>query len=416
MHRHWYEFAPVDIGTEISGDEIKQNLRDVFKRYGWEDAQTLYDPVEYNAVIPHVSFLMQKENILLYVPQSGYAVMRYEANWEDYLDFVEEDSTYLSNDVWATRCLLARIRFHHSVEANGLPSREPEIRLLIDEVRNVCKRHSPKTFRVLNPAEYHPYSLSSFLFNDADVLKGEKFIWALQNPRKVGCSPSDPASRSVTEKEILDKIEGSLVDFENPVYARNCKAVVWSSWSTLVAGQEPGVDVFGLLTMLEFRLQSTWIAAHSVNQLARHSLVSDRKRAGKSLKPATRVLLLSVAKQTLDRVQTIHRARLGANAPEDPSRLAEALDATSDVLSECDIAYSLMESSLARAQYEVANRESASRKLLELFSLIFAASGLAAVLLPLPITLENLDGYWPQFVTWMVVSLIGIVIVLRNRS
>lgn len=74
-----------------------------------------------------------------------------------------------------------------------------------------------------------------------------------------------------------------------------------------------------------------------------------------------------------------------------------------------------LEAAYARKQTADDRHNARGRRLIELFALIFASSGLAQLLFHLPLTFETISAQAPLFATWVLLNCVGIYLVLRQR-
>src|SRR5699024_5430807 len=99
----------------------------------------------------------------------------------------------------------------------------------------------------------------------------------------------------------------------------------------------------------------------------------------------------------------------------DPTAALANVEATSDLEREITTAERALSQAIARAEYEVERSNAKGRKAIELFGLVFASSGLAGLLLPLPINSEVISTHPFAFATWLLLTFFGAWFVAKQR-
>ncbi|MFC6316736.1 hypothetical protein [Corynebacterium gerontici] len=306
--------------------------------------------------------------------------------------------------------LLARREFQKEIdegsfEQNAVDS-NTRVAFLVATLREELQRGNNPEKRLLIPHKnLHFYSLSVFAVPDhlPDWLG-----WCLLQPRALGCSVS--TDQPPTREALGEAIKGcrdaelTLTEIQEDIAAADG---VFSSWSAVLVDATAMNDNLDLVTLCEFRVQSTWYAANCASEIA-------------ALSPETsnlnrRRMMIRLSQSAFERTRWLTERRLGANDPEKPKQILDQISATSDVQREVENAEAALSQALAHAELEIERRSAYGRKLLQVFSLIFASAGLAQVMLPLPITSEVFQEHLLAILIWLGMTLLGAVLVIRQE-
>lgn len=106
---------------------------------------------------------------------------------------------------------------------------------------------------------------------------------------------------------------------------------------------------------------------------------------------------------------------MGANSPHDATEIIENLVVTSELDQEIEHANSAYARARERIEFATAKREDQGKKILEIFALIFAASGLAQLFFELPITHATFTDDVIPFLVWLIIVIVGVYVTLWQR-
>lgn len=403
----WEEFAPFDVGFNLFTSDALKNVSALLQRLGWTDEQ---DDAG-REVTPHRAGLWSKGSSQIYIPKSGFAVLRFRP-----VDEITGTNQFLVT----ARALGLRQKLHQNLEASiprdaadavhklrSLPSRSK-----VESAYRSHRRESPFT-----------YSLTYFHVDDALDLPSRSCLLALSSPRLVGCSSSDPAPAGATDEN------GGLPDDQVTTIARRIEhidedfgdvstldahggngLIVRASWSTVVSTGSRTDDDLAVISACEYRVQSTWLAANHIGQSAWRS-------QGDLEAPSSR-RKVSWAASEFNLIVTQNDQRIGANSPHFPTKLLENLKSTSGLNDEIANAKALVDSAHERSSLYEDERSRHRQKALEALILVFTSASLTQLLFDLPFqfTWDYFLSYRWQFFGWFSAMAVGLwIIFIRER-
>ena len=183
---------------------------------------------------------------------------------------------------------------------------------------------------------------------------------------------------------------------------------LWASWAALVHVSAGGSALESLVMGLEMRLQSSWLAAWASSSSAEHLLDSRGS-------PFLRHQQARWLEFELERIENISLRRLDAAAAELPTQIAELLVSTSDLRGEIAHARSQVRHAIRVTE---AHRDQSTRRhdrITESLLLVFAASGVGQLLLPLPLTGQVVLEHPVSSGVLAAMVLAGLVLILTRR-
>ncbi|MEZ2189224.1 hypothetical protein [Corynebacterium sp. CCM 9204] len=408
----WWEFAPVDLGAPIESKRIQDALQRCVERAGWQVLEN--DRGEWsvgmdsiNQIIPHCIGRWRLRGVELYVPRSGFAVIRYRMACKQ----VKEDT--LAPTV--AGILLKRVEEHANIHAEGVfleHEEHEDVDSTVRMLRDMLHSCAGLNYRLNGSEPIHTYAVSCF------SLVGMEKSWrdidqclaALQWPRKVGCTTSVDPSELPYPEELSGCIRRLQLS-DGVVFREDLdrRIEIRATWSSVVGIEYTGTSYVllrELISCCEYRVQSTWLAAHQIAEAA----WSVKNSGGRFKSPAHVAFIAS----DFHRLVSGYRGRIGTDSPDRETRALLAVARSSEVDFEIEQAEAAIE---ALQHYSNLIQEKNSRRgrlLLESLALIFAASGLAGLLFPLPITRGVIFAEPYLFGGWLMVIFIGIWAVWRN--
>ena len=398
---HW-EFAPVDLGSSLTHPKAEHAVGETLRSLGWSEADGEFSREDLNCIVPHRVGIFRRGSTLMYVPSSGFAVVRYEPS-------AARVGTSVRFQQEAVRQALGRrVELQREIERQGNLDGAPEITETVGSLRTRLRRLNRSTFRCTPEQPVHEYAFSVFLVTGSDGGWNWRSVSALYSPRDVGFSISNDLQMLPDSAEFsLLMANLSPVDAEHSVECYPTGEHLHAGWSTAVIVQDAEDTRDLTVTLAEFRVQSTWLAAYNTAQFASSISTSDSaSRRGRLLRQIGAEFTQVVSRQG---------QRLGPNSPQVPSRIVEVLIETSELSTEVETADQALEAAYARKQTADDRHNARGRRLIELFALIFASSGLAQLLFHLPLTFETISAQAPLFATWVLLNCVGIYLVLRQR-
>lgn len=396
-----YEFAPFNIGANLSNPKLRKMAIDKLTALGWVDICGVFDILEYESIATRTVGVYQKNNVWVFVPENGFLVARYA------FDLSANQPLHVS----IAESLLQRISLHKSVALTGTHKDCSVVEELGRELRSLLSKYTNKLCRIKENERLHEYVFSMFAIKGKINIDSIKH--ALLCPRDFGCSSSVPDCEMPTLNQVVKRIE----DNNNqkcevrkpyiPVMLRNQKLLMYSSWSSVVAQELEACQGIDLISLCEFRIQSIWLAGLYAQKFANDTNLSTLSIA--------RYSILNIMQQNLKRLINQHELRLGPNASPDPSNIMLALTQSSEILKELKNADDALTYAINHGGYTLDERNATSRKMLEIFSLIFASSSLAPLLLPTPLNAQTINDNMTMFIAWLTLTLIGVYFVAKQR-
>lgn len=398
---HW-EFAPVDLGSSLAYPKVERAVGEVLRSLGWSEADGEFSREDLNCIVPNRMGIFRRESTLLYVPSSGFAVVRYEPS------ATRIDLSVQSQQQAIRNALARRVELQRNIEDRGSLDDAPEITETVESLRGRLRRLNRSSFRCTPEQSVHEYAFSVFLMTSSNGAWNWRSVAALYNPRDVGFSISNNLQMLPDSAEFsLLTANLSPIETEHSVECGPTGERLHAGWSTAVVVQEAEDTRDRTVTLAEFRVQSTWLAAYNTAQFASSISTSDAaSRRGR---------LLGQIGAEFTQVVSRQGQRLGPNSPQVPSRIVEVLIETSELSTEMEAADQALEAAYARKQTADDRHNARGRRLIELFALIFASSGLAQLLFHLPLTFATISAQAPLFATWILLNCVGIYLVLRQR-
>lgn len=388
-----FEFIPFEVGIPLRSAKLKETLRRTAAQHGWFECTDSFNKLDLNIVVPNCIGIFQRDNFLCYFAESGFAAFRVE-------------STYTSrsaerNCAWA---LIERMEFQASIERNDLL---PSLEILQDfivELRRCLERRSPiPRLRSKTRCRFE-YSLSVFAVSE-DLHENLKL--SLLNPRSVGCGVTQRGPDLPDIDTVLKNLQQVGNEELNGKTCTTYPGTFYSSWSSVVFTSIAGSSLSDLVALCEFRVQSTWLTAFEMTQRASNipQVHSGTKQGQKLLNDI----------QEFSLIKSRVGQRLGANSPHDATMIVSDVVTTSELTEEIARADAALELAQRRVEFASARHQARGKRILELFGLIFAASGLAQLMIPLPITADTFTSDLVPLLLWILITMIGIAVVLRQK-
>ncbi|MBI9000400.1 hypothetical protein M0E87_10865 [Corynebacterium sp. CCM 9185] len=358
-----------------------------------------------NQLIPHCIGRWRLRGVELYVPRSGFAVIRYRMACKQ----VNEDTLAPA----VAGILLDRVEEHANLQAKGVFLEHEDVDSIVRLLRDMLHSRAGINYRLNGSEPVHTYAVSCF------SLVGMKKSWrdidrclaALQWPRKVGCTTSVDQSELPDSEELSECIRRlKLADGVVFREALDRGIEIRATWSSVVGIEYTGTSyvlLHELISCCEYRVQSTWLAAHQIAEAA----WSSENSGGRFRSPAHVEFIAS----DFHRLVSGYRGRIGTDSPDRETRALLAVARSSEVEFEIEQAEAAIEALQHHSNLIQEKRSRSGRLLLESLALIFAASGLAGLLFPLPITREVIFSEPYLFGGWLMVIFIGIWAVWRNQ-
>lgn len=387
-----YEFVPFELGTPVRSQRLADAARHTCAESGWTDITAHFSQLDVRVVVPNCVGIFKKQDVLCYIAESGYGVLRVDYSYTS-------DSEYAE----AVQALIGRIKFQQAIERGDIPDSVAEGKELIVQLREQLDKKSRLGIRAQVDG-FFTYSLSAFITSSQN---NERLISALLHPRDVGCSISQATEELPDPQEVETAIRDVELESPTPVVCEATKGDFYSSWSSVVVRPHTGSFLEDLVTLCEFRIQSTWLTAYRLNQRASDtSLVRANSKYG---------LQLQLDGQEFTQIKSRVGQRLGANSPHDATVIVDDIFRTSELAEEMDNAADALELAKARIDFATQRHEAKSKSILEVFGLVFASAGLADLMFSLPINSQTFSADLGPFLVWAAVTLVGIVFVFRQR-
>lgn len=263
--------------------------------------------------------------------------------------------------------------------------------------------------RKIVDSQVHPYSFTMYVLEGSFEDAREKNCFsALAQPEKLGAGLEVPKESFPGTSQLKHQILHSSPHDISPLKATDSQNQIYATWETIVVDSpEENPSFETMVTLLEFRVQTTWTAAFYMSRFAAE--ISSQRSASKSHGE------LKSLSASFGHIVSRHDERLGPNSPEGPSEILDLLIDTSDLNSEIERARSSLESAKVLVEVAIDRYSSRSRKLLEIFGLLFASTSVGELLFPTPITVEVVKDYPFQIIMWAILNAIAIGLVARSR-
>lgn len=402
-----YEFAPFDMGFHLYRDKSKQIARCILNELGWSNISDRFDQEEYASIIEQALGVYQKDRIWLFVADSGFCVVRYafDVIHANQMDIFDGDDCLLKK---MADTLLERITLHKSIALTGTHSACVKVQKLVEAFASRLPKHS-QNLRQFD-RKLHQYSVSVYAILGGDFTVNPMMRQAFLFPRNIGCSSSVPECLMPTRNQIFDRLKqmdcDELQDIRT-VGLRQGGTMMYASWSGVIIEEPINQQAIELVSLCEFWLQSVWLSAFSAAKTA--SNFNFHKMNGRDY------AWLNMTQQSLKRMNNKLGLKLNPNAPSDPSAVMNVIAISSDLAAELQNADEALEYAITQANYILNERNLMTRKLLEIFSLVFASSSLAPLLLPTPLSIQTIKQNTAMFIIWLALTVIGIMLIARQR-
>lgn len=388
-----FEFVPFEIGIPLRNENLIEDVRNVAAQLGWNEVSESFDEADLKTVVPNCVGIFSCADTLCYIAESGFGVFRIG------FDYVDSDASLA-----AAEALVDRIDFQSQISDGEVPNSLEPGTTLIHRLRESLRKRSKFKVSFSDSNSVFTYSLSAFsLVGVFD----HSILSALLSPRIVGCSVSQVGKRKPTAYNVSKLIRRIEVEQPQEIICQEHRGKFYSSWSGVVVSSEVSTELQDLVTLCEFRVQSTWLTAFTMNRRAADT-PPVRATSPKGIQILTNFHDFS---QIESRVGT----RLGANSPHDATVIVEDIIRTSELEDEIARANGALELARARIEFATSQYEARGKQALEVFGLIFAAAGLAQLMFTLPISAETFKHDLIPFILWTLITLAGVVLVLRQR-
>lgn len=384
-----FEFAPTDIGGSVVDANGVKRVEAAMEQLGWQPLQPSFDAQDEALLIPRKFCVVCKGNTIFYLSKSGYGVARYTFPYDE-----PSAETVAS-------AMRDRVDFQCTVR-DGISDPTTDVAKLVHELRKIQKTSRRDLYRCLEDEPVHEYSFSVYSFPTG---LEEKLAHAVLYPREVGCSLSLSQANLPPADELASQIERVQVALPEPV-RDSLGNRFWSNWSAAVI-ESGSSDLEAIVTLCEFRIQSTWLTAYKTAEFA-----SQADLVGSNSKGLSRMRFLQ---SDFAMIVARHRARLGANSPELESKLVDELNKTSDLESEIARAEASIETAVATMAYYDERSNTNGRRFIEIAAWIFGASGLAELLFETPIRWSTVTTQPGPFGVWVLLATVGGIVVFRQH-
>ncbi len=386
-----YEFLPFECGESLRSQEKADKVIQYFTRNGWVEFNSSLRLNDIDNIVPSRVKILEKDNLVIYLPESGFGVVRVKFEYGD-----SADSVALS--------LRDRVQFQQDIGSHVLPEQVQDCVRIIREVRGFLRAVSKRSREDRGDEPVFTYSLSLFEISPHGE---DQVISALLEPRSIGCGITERAEELPSVEEVHAAMSTVELNLPAPTVCSTFPGMVYSSWSSVVVVVPTGSTLIDLVSLCEFRVQSTWLAAYALNRISTNTpLVSSHSDQGMNL---------LLAGQEFSQITTRAVTRLGANSPHDATEIVENLVVTSELDQEIERANSAYARACERIEFATAKREDQGKKILEIFALIFAASGLAQLFFELPITQATFTDDVIPFLVWLIIVIVGVYVTLWQR-
>ncbi|OFO37441.1 hypothetical protein HMPREF3048_00040 [Corynebacterium sp. HMSC075D04] len=388
-----YEFAPTDVGGPITDARVIARIEGEFRALGWEQCTEVFGTRDQALLLPRTYAIVSKGDTLLYLSQSGYGVARYQFDYR--ADIGEEPVASVAN------ALRDRVLFQQSL-SDSPDEAVREVEELIRRIRKIQERYRRELFRGSANDAVHEYSFSVYAVSEP---VDDRLVHALLHPRDVGCSLGLDQANLPSTNHLVDRINGTIPNLPCPIIDSQGHRF-WSSWSASVIGVScSGLEE--LVSLSEFRVQSTWLAAHKTAKMAAQVDLADLDSKGSSkMRFLQSDFVLVVAR---------HRERLGAHSPALHSSLLDEINRSSDLDAEIARAETNLESAVATMAYYDERSNLKGRRLIEFAAWVFGVAGLAELLVELPLRPNTFATHPFSFAAWLLLATVGGIVVFRQR-
>lgn len=388
-----YEFAPTDVGGPITDARVIARIEGEFRALGWEQCTEVFGTRDHALLLPRTYAIVSKGDTLLYLSQSGYGVARYQFDYR--ADIEEEPVASVAN------ALRDRVLFQQSL-SDSPDEAVREVEELIRRIRKIQERYRRELFRGSANDAVHEYSFSVYAVSEPI---DDRLVYALLHPRDVGCSLGLDQANLPSTDHLVDRINGTIPNLPSPIIDSQGHRF-WSSWSASVIGAScSGLEE--LVSLSEFRVQSTWLAAHKTAKMAAQVDLADLDSKGSSkMRFLQSDFVLVVAR---------HRERLGAHSPALHSSLLDEINRSSDLDAEIARAETNLESAVATMAYYDERSNLKGRRLIEFAAWVFGVAGLAELLVELPLRPNTFATHPFSFAAWLLLATVGGIVVFRQR-
>ncbi|MFT4299688.1 MAG: hypothetical protein QM597_08655 [Aeromicrobium sp.] len=203
----------------------------------------------------------------------------------------------------------------------------------------------------------------------------------------------------------MERVQERMSDY--PDYDTSSATAVFASWSSVVVLGDTDEETTYLMAALQARVQISWLAAWTIQDISSRVLHSSRKGISR--------VSLDWQAVELNRLKRYARARVDSSESDRIARLLECFETTSGLTREWNLAEEALED--AREYAEVANARGAeSRQLtIEALLLLFSLASFAPMFLELPLTgWSDVREQWQMCVTLLILLGIGLAAVFRR--
>jgi len=407
----WSTFAPIDLGVRLRGVRGERALDQYLAGSGWALRDNARDEM---SVVGADTVIFERtdgdEAATLYVPTSGFAVLRLDA----------KPITFPADDEFSAPTHLRNRRTRHreliACRHNSLPTSDFEA--FVQSMRKAASRGTPRHLCRLDDPRILHYVMSVYYLHGCDACVERlppQMIRQLKACLDPGIANLDDTpflaeghdGSFETATLLVDQIDGTPDGLARTELAEDVTMV--ASWSSVFVIGRPSVDDRRLMGALQARVQSAWLAAWSVGDLSRRLVadVEDREIS------ARRVEAIAFE---LGYLENEVAARLDASLSTRLDRVWTMLVETSGLESEWHRAGVAL--GHARGYADFVNREANHRFQLafEALLLLFALSQLAPILLKLPITSwQDVTSQWEAIVALLALLAAGFILVAKRR-
>ncbi len=403
-----FEFAPFNIGFHLYQAKSKQMVLNTLNELGWINIAHQFDKEEYDNIVHQGLGVYQKNTSWLFVADTGFFVARYAFEVIHHQDAALLPTETITTNI--AQSFLDRVQLHKSITLTGSHTACSDIEEFMRTLRQKQSKHTQKSLYHTNAQHLHAYSLSVYAITGNASAIYPTIKHALLFPRNIGCSSSIAECSMPTLDEIIIRLQDSqklTVGDYKTIELRQKSVVMHASWSSVVVEESMPKQGVELVSLCEFWVQSIWSAAFHAAKTA-----STFNSHALTIKDYSQ---LNITQQTLKRLSNKHGLKLNPNSPPDPSAAIKIISITSDLTEELRNADEALEYAIAQANYVLNERNMMTRKLLETFSLIFASSSLAPLLLPTPLSTKTISEHPFMFLVWVGLTLVGIMLVAKQR-
>lgn len=402
----WKTFAPIDLGARLRDEQSYSAIGTILESQGWSEQPITAATA---AIVGASTKQFARGSATFVLPPSGFAVL--------HLDGAE--TPFTDSRPFSPLIHLDRRRQRHrdllSYTHSTLPAHFPQT---VERLRAVAAERTSKHLqRIVDPRVFH-YVMSVY-FAESPCTSLDELPESTRRHLRACLLPSllnlDDTAFSAGKNLDDDAALLALIDALDPdlsdIGDLDCseETALLASWSSVFAVGDPNEDVRDLITALQVRVQSSWLAAWTVGDLARR-LVADVENSEISRR---QIDWLTIELAHLGSEAT---SRIDASASDRVIGVARGFESTSGLSEEWDRATRALEQARQYADLVNADANYRSQMAVEALLLIFAFASFAPIFLKLPI--QSWEDVTSQVVA--VVSLLallgsGIFLIARRR-